>query len=192
MENKKFSVELGEMFGAIADKIATATDNGYKAINERFEKIKTLREEINEEYVELKAISVAVNTFANTISKNNATHNQEATETEETLDILDDLDDCFLHEIGTCAECGRVIMSNEEDTVIVGEDGKLYCDSQCYEDSMIIGTCDCCGEPIYEDDDWVENEDGFFCCDSCADEYASTYEVDEETDEDESESADNK
>lgn len=185
MENKKFSVELSEMFGAIADKIATATDNGYKAINERFEKIKNLRKEIDEEYVELKAINVAVTTFASTINKNQATHNQSATETEEALDVLDDLDDCFLHEIGTCAECGRVIMSNEEDTVVVGEGGELYCDSECYEESMIIGTCDYCGEPIYEEDDWVENEDGFFCCDSCAEEYASSQEVDEDEEVDE-------
>jgi hypothetical protein len=192
MENKKFSVELGEMFGAIVDKITTATDNGYKAISDRFATIKKLRDEINEEYTELKTIRKAVHDFANTINKNNENYNQATTETEDGLDILDDLDDCFVHEIGTCAECGRVIMSDEEDKVIVGSDGQLYCDDDCYDQSMIIGTCDYCGGDIYEEDDWVENEDGFFCSDDCANmysDYNSDDENEEETDEDEEVSA---
>ena len=34
-------------------------------------------------------------------------------------------------------------------------------------EEQIIGYCDCCGSPIYEDDRYEETDEGFLCADCC-------------------------
>lgn len=195
MENeKRLSVELTEMFDKIADKIASHFDNSQKIIEDKFDAIRKLRDEISNERQEMYVIGNLVERFSSTVGEAISTYDDDVERVDDALELLDDMDDLFDYEIGHCAECGCPLMKSDEP--IVGDDGELYCDEDCEYDAKVIGSCDNCGSDILEDDDYVENEYGFFCCDSCAEEYYEDNYAEEEDEsvdenEDEDESVDN-
>ena len=189
MENeKRLSVELTEMFDKIADKIASHFDNSQKAIEDKFNAIRKLRDEINDERQEMSTIGNIVEEFASTIGEAISNYYDDLEKVDDALELLDDMDDIFDCEIGHCADCGCPLMKS--DNPIVGDDGELYCDEDCEYNSKVIGCCDNCGSDILDDDDFIENEYGFFCSDDCAEEYYEENYAEDEDYEDEDESVD--
>lgn len=59
------------------------------------------------------------------------------------------------------------------------------------DDDEPVAYCDCCGEPIYEEDDYQETADGYYaCCDECREALEEDeFEEDEEIDPDGTENA---
>lgn len=45
-------------------------------------------------------------------------------------------------------------------------------------DSELIGYCECCGEPVYQNDDYV-NFDGIILCDTCHNYYIYEEDIDD-------------
>lgn len=65
-----------------------------------------------------------------------------------------------------------------------GEENILGEVSEMNESKEIIGYCDCCGEPIYEDSEHYETADGHTaCCEDCLHELEEGSEDDEEEEE---------
>lgn len=68
-------------------------------------------------------------------------------------------------ELHCCHECGDWF---QEDSDTYEHDGYYYCSDTCAEHNGMM-SCSCCGECFWDDDDYVETEDGeLFCCGSCA------------------------
>lgn len=67
--------------------------------------------------------------------------------------------------IGECENCGERVYSNG------GCIGQIFCSDECEHEfyhGKHIGRCDGCGEEIYENDcDYIETQDGLYCCEAC-------------------------
>lgn len=180
----KFSVELGAMFNEIANKIGEALKSGYKTIGEKTEQIKQLREDIRNERTEIGAVESAVVVFATTATKVINGHKQDGDNVDSLIDVLDDIEGCVDREVGTCANCGTLLMESDEPYY---EDGKVFCDDNCADEYHMVSECAWCGSPIYDTDDYVEYENNTFCNDECHDEFVAEYESDEDDTEDDTE-----
>jgi len=164
----KFSVELGAMFNEIASKIGEALKSGYKTIDEKTEQIKQLREDIRNERTEIGTVKMAVVAFATTATQVINGHKQDDDNVDNLIDVLDDIEGCVDREVGTCANCGTLLMESDEPYY---EDDKVFCDDNCADEYHMIGECEWCGSPIYDTDNYVEDAVGLFCNDECCDEF---------------------
>lgn len=135
----RISEELSASFNKIKEEIIGTVKKLNEAATAKISVIRQTREELREVVNEEKAIATGLYSLANSIYSFAADIMDNVEYEANVLTTLDDID------------------KDEDDE-----------DDEEDEEDRVIGYCDYCGDAIYENDDYIDNENGLFCCDSCA------------------------
>lgn len=166
-ENKSLVVELRANFSSVMDTLTKFFESKQAENQDKFNQIATLREEIKVNNREMNEVKQEVRHFAEAIGFSEFAENLE--EQEQAVELLDELDECFVKEIGVCAKCGMVLTN--KDDIVIDESGNIFCDEECQDDYHTVGYCENCGMVIMDNEEYLDGFDGLFCCDECQDDY---------------------
>lgn len=103
--------------------------------------------------------------------------------------VLNPKDEYSENVLGRRLALARALQDADGEDYILDEVSEMN-DSDGDDDEP-FAYCDCCGEPIYDDDDYHETADGYYaCCDDCLEALEENeFEEDEEVDSDGTENA---
>lgn len=82
--------------------------------------------------------------------------------------VLNPKDEYSENMLGRRLALARALQDADGEEYILEEVSDMN-DPDGDDEDEVISYCDCCGEPIYEDDDYIETADGYYaCCSECA------------------------